>query len=251
MILKRSIYVLVAPIFMAFAVLACVGTVETMRLEGEPLFACPTQVPVATATLPTTITPAASATTLFGTPTPTPAATTTPYPVPTLAPTATPVVIRPPDDFYVGDAVQIGEGDDVLRAEFLLGEVATLPASPDDGGQPRSVVVWSLTVTNTGRGEYSFFPAAQMQVSRVDTGYEILAGEWGASLDAAVEARLGEFRYEAFLLSPGETVTLQLAAYIPYGEPTQLTFILDPTDPDAPNPLTWAPIRNPYCGEEG
>ena len=72
--LFRSIYVLMSPVFMLFAVLACAGT----GLLDTPSFTCPTAIPP---------------TVLAGTPTPIP---------------PTPVVIMPPSDFYLGDPVTVG-----------------------------------------------------------------------------------------------------------------------------------------------
>ena len=85
--LFRSIYVLMSPIFMLLAVLACAGT----GLLDTPSFTCPTAIPP---------------TVLAGTPTPIP---------------PTPVIITPPNDFYLGDPVTVG------AVEFRLVDVMVHP----------------------------------------------------------------------------------------------------------------------------
>src|SRR5690606_5014496 len=89
--LLRSIYLLVTPVMLLFAVLAC-GTIVT----DLPSYICPTAVPQATAT------------TLPGTP------------IPTLPPPPPPYTIIPPQDFYVGDAVFVGQQGAPLRLRFRL-----------------------------------------------------------------------------------------------------------------------------------
>ncbi|MCA9913846.1 MAG: hypothetical protein KC496_10880, partial [Anaerolineae bacterium] len=101
-ILLRSIYVLVSPIFMMLAVLACAGTF----LTDTPIYTCPTVMPLATST------------TLAGTATPTAQAPATPY------------IIMPPADFYLGDAVEVGTSLSEHGVRFRLLSVAGYPASP-------------------------------------------------------------------------------------------------------------------------
>ena len=72
---------------MVFAALAC-GTLVT----DTAFYTCPTTVPVPTVT------------TLPGTP------------IPTLALPPTPFTLAPPQDFYVGDAVFVGQPGAALRA---------------------------------------------------------------------------------------------------------------------------------------
>src|SRR5688572_29132692 len=108
--LLRSIYRLVAPVMLVFAALAC-GTVVTDTAS----YICPTRVPQPTAT------------TLAGTP------------PPTLPPPPTPYTITPPQDFYVGDAVFVGQSGAPLRLRFRLENVQIRPAPPL-GGTPRRLV---------------------------------------------------------------------------------------------------------------
>ena len=92
--LLRSIYLLVTPVMLVFAALAC-GTIVTDIAS----YTCPTAVPQATAT------------TLAGTP------------PPTLLPPPTPYRITPPQDFYVGDTVFVGQPGAPLRLRFRLQNV--------------------------------------------------------------------------------------------------------------------------------
>lgn len=43
--LLRSIYVLVSPVFMFLAVLACSGQLANMQINDEPVYVCPTSTP--------------------------------------------------------------------------------------------------------------------------------------------------------------------------------------------------------------
>src|SRR5262245_37693456 len=184
------------------AILACTGELANIQISDQPVYVCPTSPP------PLTSVPPATATTLPGTPTPTPYPTSTPYP------TATPYVIRPPQDFYVGDAVYTGGFQPSASARFRLQNVQTIAASPDENGQPRSIVTWQLEVKNVGSVNYELFPAGQMFVSTVTTTTGDVQGVWGPGQAAADEAGIA-FEYNAYSVTPGQTSIYTLAAYIP------------------------------------
>ncbi|MEO0564834.1 MAG: hypothetical protein AAF125_22195, partial [Chloroflexota bacterium] len=195
---------------------------------------CPTRVPIPTDVMP----PPDSVGT--GTPPPTLRPTYTPYPTPT------PYVIRPPQDFYAGDAVHTGGWASEVNARFRLDDITTVSASLDDDGTARALVTWTLEVKNLGNIPYEFFPAAQAFISQVETPTGPLTGIWGAGEEAAAEAGVA-FEYAAYSLGTGETLALELAAYIPAGEPAQFTYLLDPTQTTKPNTITWTHETNPAC----
>lgn len=210
MTLKQSIYVLVSPIFMFFAVLACAGT----PLLDVPSVTCPTPV------LPTV---------LPGTPAPIP---------------PTPVVIT--DEFYIGDRVIVGNPSSPLQVEFRLLDVQTFPTSPDSYGNPRQIVSWRLRVKNIGTSDYEIFPALQMFVSEVGTAYGTEIGAWGSTQVAGNE--IGQtVDNDIYILIPDQTRTFRLVAFVPSGTVSRFEFSLDPTTVDSPTVISWSNQSNPYC----
>ena len=211
-VLLRSIYLLVAPVMLVFAALAC-GTVVTDRAY----FTCPTDVPEPTAT------------TLAGTP------------PPTSPPPPTPYTIAPPDDFYVGDAVFTGQPGAPLRLRFRLQNVQSQPAPPL-GNAPRTLVTWRLEVRNLGSATYETVPVVLMIISRLRTADGDQTGIWRTSESAMVEAGFINENYDP--LTPGSTRVYRLAAYIPAGNVRQFAYLLDG---DGGNRITWANRSNPNC----
>ena len=203
---NRSVYLLLVPVLILLSELACTGTLADMQVEGQPIFQCPTTIPVIQPTAPP------------GFPTAIP------------QPTVTPIVIRPPQPFYLNDHVEAG------GIQFRLSNVAGL-----SGAQP--IATWQLEVTNQRSTPYEFFPAGQMVVSQLADGQ---IGQWGASEAAAREAGIA-FRYESYHLNPGETQTVQMAAYLPTSTPAQFVYRLDPTTSAPSNIITWVNQPNPYC----
>ncbi|MEL6403871.1 MAG: hypothetical protein AAFN11_06285 [Chloroflexota bacterium] len=189
--------------------IACAGT----PLIGTPLYTCPTDVPLPTAT------------TLAGTP------VSTPRPQPT------PFTIVPPQDFYAGDAVNIGTPNSDLRVRLHLLNVQISPLGGDE-----QVVSWQLAVTNNGRSSYEIFPAVQMYVRMVDG----VQGTWGSthaageSVGMSVDSDLYQIRAE-------QSRTFNLAAITPAGTDLQFAFQLDPTLGTASPIMTWINQTNPHC----
>ena len=210
--LLRSIYVLFAPVVMIFAALACAGT----PLLGIPTYTCPTDAPPV-------MTP--------GTP---------------LPPPPTPYVMSPPQPFYVGDAVFVGRAGAAQRVRFRLQTVRRYPASPDNKGAPRQVIVWQLEVRNVGTKDYQIFPAVQMVLSEVVTANGNVAGTWGSSQAAADAAGLS-IDNNVYTLAPGQTRTFRFAAFAPVGSPRRFTFTLDPTVTEGSATISWTNQTNPYC----
>ncbi len=205
--LLRSIYLLVAPVMLLFAALAC-GTIVTDLAS----YTCPTTVPQATAT------------TLAGTP------------IPTQPPPPTPYTITPPQDFYVGDAVFVGQSGAPLRLRFRLQSVQTQPAGT------RNLVTWRLEIRNLGSATYETIPVALMVITRINTVNGEQTGTWRTSEAAMQAAGFTNENYEP--LTPGSTRTYRLAAYIPAGSVVQFAYLLDG---EGGNRITWVSTTNPYC----
>ena len=205
--LLRSIYLLVAPVMLLFAVLAC-GTLVTDLAS----YTCPTSVPQATAT------------TLAGTP------------MPTLPPPPTPYTITPPQDFYLGDAVFVGQSGAPLRLRFRLQNVQSQPAGS------RNLVTWRLEIRNLGSATYETIPVALMVITRITTASGEQTGTWRTSEAAMEVAGFTSENYDP--LTPGSTRVYRLAAYIPVGSVNQFAYLLDG---DGGNRITWVNATNPYC----
>jgi len=165
--------------------------------------------------------------------------------------------MRPPQAFFVGDAVYTGGFVSAVNVRLRLLNIATLPASPAPGGSPRSIVHWEVEIKNVGAAPYEVFPAWQMYVSTVTTSTGDVDGIWGASRDAITEAGLSSL-LEAVTLSSGETRMFTLAAYIPGGTPRRFAYALDPTTrptlatPGVPgtNVMMWTNATNSICAGE-
>jgi hypothetical protein len=205
--LLRSVYLLLAPVMLLFAVLAC-GTLVTDLAS----YTCPTAVPQATAT------------TLAGTP------------MPTLPAPPTPYTISPPQDFYVGDAVFVGQSGAPLRLRFRLQNVQSQPA------ESRNLVTWRLEIRNLGSATYETIPVALMVITHITTASGEQTGTWRTSETAMNAAGFTNENYDP--LTPGSTRTYRLAAYIPAGSVNQFAYLLDG---EGGNHITWVNAANPYC----
>jgi hypothetical protein len=205
--LLRSIYLLIAPVMLLFALLAC-GTLVTDLAS----YICPTAMPQATAT------------TLAGTP------------LPTLPPPPTPYTISPPQDFYVGDAVFVGQSGAPLRLRFRLQNVQSQPAGS------RHLVTWRLEIRNLGSVSYETIPVALMVITRITTASGEQTGTWQTSEAAMAAAGFTSESYDPLI--PGSTRVYRLAAYIPAGSVNQFAYLLDG---EGGNRITWLNAANPYC----
>ncbi len=205
--LLRVIYLLVAPVMLVFAALAC-DTAVTDRAY----YTCPTTAPQ---------------------PVPTVLPGTAPPPLP-LPPT--PYRIMPPQDFYVGDAVFVGQSGAPLRLRFRLQNVQVQPA----GSQ--TLVTWRLEIRNLGSTTYETIPVALMVITRITTANGEQTGTWRTSEAAMQAAGFTNENYDP--LAPGSTRTYRLAAFIPAGSVRQFAYLLDG---DGGNRITWVSTTNPYC----
>lgn len=205
--LLRSIYVLVAPVMLVFAALAC-GTLVTETAN----YTCPTAIPQPTSTV------------LAGTP------------EPTLAPPPTPYTLAPPQDFYIGDAIFVGQPGAPLRLRFRLQNVQTQSA------QSQNLVTWRLEIRNVGTTTYGTVPVALMVITRITTASGDQTGIWRTSEAAMNAAGFTNENYDP--LPPGATRVYRLAAYIPAGSVSQFVYLLDG---DGGNRITWTNQGNPYC----
>ena len=206
--LLRSIFVFT---ILAFAALAC-GTVVT----DQAYYTCPTNIP-----------PTALPTGLPGTP--------TLIPLPTLPP-PTPYTIAPPQDFYVGDAIFVGQQGAPLRLRFRLQNVRIQPA------QSQNLVTWRLEIGNLGTTDYETIPVALMLITRITTANGDRSGTWRSSEAAMQAAGFTNENYDP--LTPGSTRIYRLAAYAPAGSARQFAYLLDG---DGGNRITWTNQSNPYC----
>lgn len=198
---------LIALLTLIFAALAC-GTVVTEQAH----YTCPTPLPQPTATV------------LFG----------TPLPPPVIAPT--PYTIAPPQDFYVGDAVFVGQAGAPLRLRFRLQNVQTQPFGAD------VLVTWQLEIRNLGTTPYEAVPPALMLITRIATANGDQSGTWRTSEAAMNAAGFTDENYGP--LSSGTMRVYQLAATIPTGDVSQFTYLLDG---DGGNRITWTNQLNPFC----
>lgn len=161
--------------------------------------------------------------------------------------------MRPPDDFYVDDAIYTGGFVSPLSVRLKLMNIQTITAS-SASGEPRNIVVWQIEIKNVGTSPYDVFPAWQMFVSTVATSEGDMDGLWGASLDALNEAGLN-VDVDTSTIAPGQTQTFKLAAYIPTGIPKHFAWALDPTTRPTPatpgvpgsNLLVWTNSQNTVC----
>ncbi len=210
-ILKRSIYLLFVPVMLVFAALAC-GTIVT----DTAFYTCPTSVPVPTVT------------TLPGTP------------IPTTAPPPTPFTLAPPQDFYVGDAVFVGQPGAPLRLRFRLLSVQSQPAPPS-GNTPQNLYTWRLEIHNLGTVPYETVPVALMLITAITTPTSEQTGAWLTSLAAMNTAGFTNENYDPLL--PDATRSYRLAAFAPAGSLHRLAYLLD----GGSNRITWVNQVNPTC----
>ncbi len=159
---------------------------------------------------------------------------------PTPVPLPTPPAIQPPDDFYLGDTVEVGSAGQAQHVRFRLLDVQSIP-QPD-----AAIHTWELEVTNLGTAAYEVYPAVQMVLSAVETPSAIVTGTWGASA-AAGEAVGLTVDGAVYTLLSGETRRFRLAAQAPAGAAYRFRFALDPTVSDSPA-MTWRTVPNPVCG---
>ncbi len=210
-VLWRSISVLLAPVVMMGAMIAC-GTIVTDTAS----YVCPTRLsPI---DVPPTVGPG------------------TPMVISTLAPPPTPYRILPPQDFYRGDAVFIGQLNAPLRLRFRLQSVQSQPAPP------QTLYIWSLEIRNLGTMIYETIPVAQAMITQITTSNGEIQGTWRPSEKAMKAARIANENYDP--LPPGSSRVYRMATYGPVGSGHRIAFRLDET---GHNQITWINQANPFC----
>jgi hypothetical protein len=224
--LKSSLHLSLIFGMLLFSMIACAGTV----LTAGPIYICPTTVPPT----PTMVFP--TATGFFPTPSVTLAPTLTPFP--TVEPTA--YIIQAPADFYLNDAVFVGDVNASARVRFRLQNVQMYR------GDSYSIYVWELEVKNAGSTNYEIFPSVQMVLSSVMTSKGEVSGTW-TSTQAAADLVGLEVDDEVYTLLPDEISTYTFAALAPAGTPHRFTFVLASDGTTATNTMTWVNELNPYC----
>ena len=185
--LTSSMYLLVAPLMLVLAIMAC-GTAVSELAH----YTCPTSVPpTAPVYLPgTAITPA------------------------TVAPTPTPFEITSPAAFYKEDDVFVGSIGMLVYLRLRLLDVEVVMV------EGRQLVTWTLEVSNLGTADFDTIPPMQMVISQLSGQ----TGTWRTSEQAMDAASFTDESYDT--LSPNTTRTYRLAAFTPVAEVEQFTFIL-------------------------
>jgi len=171
---------------------------------------------------------------------PTPRPTYTPYPTPTM------FEMRAPSAFYLDDPIYNRQPPVELRLrmrspvrEGLLAFFIPLI----------SAAAWSIEITNVGRVEYDFLGAGYTYISevRAENG-TVLAGVWPPSHQAATFLTITEQAYGPQAVQPGQTITVQVAAWIPAGmHVSKVALLLNPYRSGDPGWATFAP----GSGKEG
>jgi hypothetical protein len=153
-----------------------------------------------------------------------------------MPPPPTPYTIAPPQDFYVGDTIFVGQPGAALRLRFRLQNVQVQPAGADN------LVTWRLEIRNLGSATYETVPVALMVITRITTANGNQTGIWRTSEAAMTAAGFTNENYDPLL--SGATRVYRLAAYIPSGNVRQFAYLLDG---DGGNRITWTNQSNPYC----
>ena len=206
------------------AVLAC----ATPIADRPPVYVCPTLPPPPTA-IP------------FPTPYGTPYYPVFPTPYPT------PYIITPPQDFYVNDAVFVGNRYASQRIRFRLRNVRTLPASPLIV-LPRNIHVWELEVRNVGSEPYMITPSLVMLLMEISLpDGRVISDGWMPSAKAAREAGIPSETH-IYEIGAGETMLFPLATYTLYPNSTPKSWALElDIEGDSGNRITWTNQTNPHC----
>jgi hypothetical protein len=151
----------------------------------------------------------------------TPRPTHTPYPTNTPYPTPTPYVVS--ENYAMGADVYVGSADG-LQLRFQVSSPRTVALSA------RQVVVWDVAIENVGTLAYNALPGAQVFVSHLRQGGQVLTGYWYASSEAALLAgvSLDPRALDIVEVRPRETVRLTLTAFTPPGAVFKIAWLLDP-----------------------
>jgi len=164
---------------------------------------------------------------------PTPRPTATPYPTPT------PFTMIAPSAFFLDDPIYNDQPPIQLRLRMK---------APVRAGQLTFLIPllaaasWTLEITNVGSVEYDFLGAGYTYVSAVTTNGLTQTGVWPPSHYAATFLGIVEQAYGPQAIQPGQTITAQVAAWIPVNaQVAQLALLLNPYHSGDPGWATFTP----------
>ncbi len=111
-----------------------------------------------------------------------------------------------------------------------------------------SAATWRIEITNVGTVEYDFLGAGYTYISEVKQVGVLTSGVWPPSHYAASFLGILEQAYGPQAIQPGQTITLQVAAWIPAGAwVSKVALLLNPYQSGDPG---WATFT-PGSGKEG
>lgn len=164
---------------------------------------------------------------------PTPRPTFTPYPTPT------PFEMAAPSAFFLEDPIYNYEPPIQLRLRMK---------SPIQDGMLAFIIpllsaaTWTIEITNMGTVEYDFLGAGYTYVSEVNQGGTLTTGVWPPSHYAATFLNIVEQAYGPQAIQPGQTVRVQVAAWIPAGSHvSKVALLLNPYQSGDPGWATFTP----------
>ena len=164
---------------------------------------------------------------------PTPRPTYTPYPSPT------PFVMVAPTAFFLDDPVYNYQPPVQLRLrmkspikEGLFGFFIPLFAA----------AAWQIEITNVGSVEYDFVGAGYTYVAEMNSNGVLADGVWPPSHAAAKFLGITEQAYGPEALQPGQTMTIQVAAWVPTNaHVSKIALLLNPYQSGDPGWATFTP----------
>jgi hypothetical protein len=164
---------------------------------------------------------------------PTPRPTYTPYPSPT------PFEMVAPAAFFLDDPVYNYQPPVQLRLrmkspikEGLFAFFIPLFAA----------AAWRIEITNVGSVEYDFLGAGYTYVAEMNANGVLTAGVWPPSHAAANFLGITEQAYGPQALQPGQTLTIQVAAWVPVNaHVSKVALLLNPYQSGDPGWATFTP----------
>ncbi len=164
---------------------------------------------------------------------PTPRPTFTPYPTPTSFEVAAPSPFFLEDPIYNrAPPIQLKLRMKAPVQQGLLTFIIPLFAAAS----------WTLEITNVGQTEYDFLGAGYTYVAEVETGGVLRSDVWPPSHQAATFLGITEQAYGPLAIQPGQTITAQVAAWIPVNaRVSKLAMLINPYHSGDPGWATFTP----------
>jgi len=170
---------------------------------------------------------------------PTPRPTFTPYSSPT------PFEMVAPTAFFLEDPIYNRQPPVQLRLRMK---------APIQQGMLKLIIplfaaaAWTIEITNVGTVEYDFLGAGYTYISEMEKAGVVTPGIWPPSHYAADFLGITEQAYGPQAIQPGQTVILQVAAWIPVeSRVSKVALLLNPYQSGDPG---WATFT-PGSGKEG